>query len=204
MVYYEHKLQRYAIAFNAKCGCTTIGKWILSQQNHKIVEISPWGKYYGNNTTDKFISVGYRVGIIRDPVDRLVKVFMNKISNPENPNYYNKYLSFDQFINYVDENISSHKDNLRQVNEHWRPQWLAIRGCDKVYDLSNLTLALVELENKFDLFKCAEDLEDVYKTQSKGDYDLGQYTYGPKITPTKEQIEKIQSIYARDCRLSEY
>ena len=170
-----------------KNGSSLIKALILGKdENADIEDIHNKGIGYVIDNIHTFDSSKYveglKVAIYRDPVDRLVSVYTDKVLNPDKRSSLCKTLmdnnihSLDSLIDYV-----SIPENLGE--RHLKPQYKYI---EESYPLD----LIVPLESLSKWVKEEVHLFPFIANRSKFKY-----------VPNKEQIERIREIYAEDYKI---
>lgn len=138
---------------------------------------------------------GDSILVMRDPVDRLVSCYFNKISNPlcNNPKHKNQlYIEGLTLEGFIDKLGSD--DKFLHENSHWIPQTNVLK---RVKDNSKVTV--VDLKNSSEFFSLlfyGEKLPSVEIINKK--VEKRRYEGEPADYCTLEMIEKIKKIYAKD------
>ena len=128
-----------------------------------------------------------RFAAYRDPVERFLSVYYNKVLYPPQPHgFFSRHdilnLSLDRFIEVTEEVLKI--DDPLQIDEHLRPQHQ---------------------------YYAASEVNHIVHIQNLDRYLFGEYgitgvprlnrATGPNITPTRPQIDKIKQLYAQDYRI---
>lgn len=186
---------KFSIGFNCKCGCTFVGKWIMSQHKGRLVQNE--NEVYGrtNAVSGKPNDDAYKIGVFRNPVDRMASVYYGKKSDPRN-GLYEEGLTFSSFVDRETKKVSLGK----RVNQHWSPQYTELLNCSVIFCLNEVEEAMRHLERKFNLVRYSDKIIDIAARNHKSRESLG-LTW-PKVT--NEDVEKIKTAYWQDFELSKY
>lgn len=180
-----------SVAYHAtpKCGCTSvksmildsIGESIEGDEDEAILEIH---KSIGSPPFKKF-KADYRFCIIRDPVQRFVSGYSNRVlhfgDTPE--------VGFDEFV----ENFSHYYTTYPRIKHHFLPQVFFIGKKPEYF--TNI-FWITEME----------DVRDFLSSISGKDIILGPRQSGGserKPIPSEEQIQFILDFYKQDLKFFE-
>tara|TARA_R110000772_G_C13150633_1_gene424986 strand:- start:99 stop:710 length:612 start_codon:yes stop_codon:yes gene_type:complete len=186
---------KFSIGFNAKCGCTFIGKWIMSQ--HKGSLVLNENEVYGrtNAVSGKPSDNAYKVGVFRNPTDRIVSAYYGKKADPRNP-FYEEGLTFSSFVDRETRRVMSGE----RIDHHWSPQHTQLLNCNVIFCLNEVEEAMKHLEQKFNLTQFSNQITDMAIKDHKIREKSG--LVWPKVT--EEDNEKIREAYRQDFILSKY
>jgi hypothetical protein len=159
-------------------------------------------QYYGSslweNTPHKRVANFQRVTLVRDPVERFLSAYSNRVVHhkelsPEKtgPNFKNKGLEYNPGLDLFIERFEDYYDASGSIFHHMRPMvdFLGEEASyfSKVYNIKEINQFLVDI------------IEHVGVDLTIGQHQKG----GPKLKKenlTEPQLMKIESFYKKDYR----
>jgi hypothetical protein len=125
-----------------------------------------------------------RFVVYRDPVDRFMSLYHNKVLWPPHPHFYYtemrlEGLALDPFLDVVEEALQIR--NPLYIDEHMRPQARCCTREDVDY--------IVPIKSLTDFLR--DKLDVAYMPQRN-------QHQGVKIVPTQTQVERIRALYRED------
>ena len=185
---FQSKVHAYSFGFSAKCGSTSICRWLLAAEYGLEFDgdVHVGAKSFaGSDQPGRF-----KLSVVRDPVERLMSVYHNKIANPENRYYYREGMSLDSFVDMVAVEVGS-----EWCDVHWVPQHRSVEASDVILPLWRLGEGLLWMEERFSLPPWSDRLG--IRRPPRRDR-VRSYP-----DPTRRQWELINEIYRRDMEIFE-
>lgn len=180
----------FALNVSAKCACTSLKTWYL-EMFHPELKLDASHRRYANLVERPYPPDIPIYQFVRNPVDRIVSCYGEKIANPSSRLY--RKVSFSEFI----QGLYDDRKEEFFWNNHWRPQHL------KKPFLENPPTEVFRIEDgiqpALDTI-CARHGLTAKPIQQK---NVFAYPNG-KHVPTPDELAMITQIYEKDFILGGY
>jgi hypothetical protein len=162
--YASSKKYQYSIAWSAKGGCTLFRRlFLFLHQNELLKEpTNQWHELARDFPfTPKFQKA---ILLCRNPYDRAVSAFINKLCGGRGHNYLSKIIKLDQvsFKNFL-LYLLEHKSKLHKIDPHITPQVNTLNCLEdhKIFKikLENFDKEIIDAYNHFDLQELIPDIK---------------------------------------------
>lgn len=175
-----------------KVGCSSLRAWAFSLEHDRPPEdLHEPHRWWNHSKHTRELALNDEptapmAAFIRNPLDRIVSAWFNKLHNPNSPYYRPQVKSLYEWLCKLEET------DLRRVplwDEHWRPQCYFIPDAACLFRLDELNGKFAEWVAQFGLRWTDSRLN---KGRQRGDF-----------TPTRQERELTEQLYAKDFALWE-
>ena len=165
-------------------GYPVLGKFKSRRDREALLKKGLWKEIYHKGVTN-WIEYPIRIAVVRDPVERLISCYRDRVLIKNRDKMRDKYKSFSSFV----DNLDIARQESEDLFKHSRPL-VDILGpasnYTKIIDMENISTEFVPI------------IKQVSGNNNVPDIIFNKNTKAEKVISTNKDIQKIKKYYKED------